>query len=78
MFYGGYANDVSLVMEADAVVANAQAKLRRFDVLEALDVAFTSVKIAGQRMQDAEGSGLVDGTELSLGMVVPDNAPVHA
>jgi hypothetical protein len=33
MFYGGDANGVPVVMEADAVVANTQPELRRFNIL---------------------------------------------
>jgi hypothetical protein len=47
VFYGGNANDVPEVMEADAVVADSETKLGRFDVLEALDVAFAGVQKAG-------------------------------
>ncbi len=64
-------------MEADAVVADAEAELRRFDILEALDVAFAGVQIEGQRVEDTEGGGLIDGAELSLGPVAPDNAFAH-
>jgi hypothetical protein len=69
VFHSGDANGISVVMEADAVVADAKAELGRLDVLETLDVALASVQIAGQRMEDAESSGLIDGAELSLGLV---------
>ncbi len=36
MFYGADANSVFVMMEADAVVADSQPELRRFDVLERL------------------------------------------
>ena len=78
MLDGGDANGISVVMEADAVVADPQPELRRFDVLQTLDVAFTGVQVASQRMQDAEGGGLIDGAELSLGLVLPDNVLAHA
>ena len=54
MFYSGDANDVPVVMEADAVVADPQPELRRFDVPETLDIAFADVQIAGQHVQDTE------------------------
>src|SRR5450631_1667696 len=71
VFYGGDADDVSVVMEADAVVAYPQPELRRLDVLETLNVAFAGFQIVGQRMENTEGSGLIDGAKLSLGLVVP-------
>ena len=57
------------------------SNLGRLDVLETLDVALSSVRSvqrAGQRMEDAESSGLIDGAELSLGLVFPDNVFAHA
>jgi hypothetical protein len=54
------------------------SNLGRLDVLETLDIALSSVQIAGQRMEDAESSGLIDGAELSLGLVFPDNDLAHA
>jgi hypothetical protein len=54
------------------------SNLGRLDVLETLDVALSSVQIVGQRMEDAESSGLIDGAELSLGLVFPDNDLAHA
>jgi len=47
-------------------------------MLEVHDVAFAGVQIAGQRVEDTEGGGLIDGAELSLGLVVPDDALAHA
>lgn len=78
VFHGGDAYGVSLAMEADAVVADAEAELGRLDVLEALDVAFAGLQIAGQRLEDTEGGGLIDDPELRLGLVAPDYAFAHA
>ncbi len=78
MFHGGNANDVSVIMEADTVGAHAEAELGRLDVLEALDVAFAGVQKAGQRVEDTNSVGLIDGAELSFGLVVPDNALAYA
>ena len=78
MFDGCDADDVAVIMEADAVVANPQPKLWRFDVLETFDIAFAGFQIAGQRAEDTEGGGLIDGAELSLGVIVPDNLFAHA
>jgi hypothetical protein len=44
--------------------------------LETLDVAFSGSRIAGQRVKDS--CGLIDGAELDLGLVVPDNVLAHA
>ena len=49
------------------VVADAEAELGRLDVLEGLNVAFAGVQIAGQRVEDTEGGGLIDDAELRLG-----------
>ena len=55
MFYGADANSVFVMMEADAVVADSQPELRRFDVLETFDIAFTRFQITSQRVEDTEG-----------------------
>jgi hypothetical protein len=57
VFDGGDAKGVTVVIEADAVVADAQPELRRFDVLEALDVAFAGFQITASacRMRRAVG-----------------------
>ena len=46
--------------------------------MEALDVAFAGVQIAGQRVEDTEGDGLIDDAELHLGLVAPDDAFAHS
>ena len=78
MFYGGDANDVSLIMKTHAVVADAQPELRRFNVLETLYVAFAVFQVASQRVQDAQSSRLIDSAELRPGLIGPDNVFVHA
>ena len=76
--YSGDANGVAEIMKAHTVVANAQPELGRFNVLETLHVAFAGVQITGQRVEDAKGSRLIDGAELGLGLIVPDNVFSHA
>ena len=44
-----------MVIEADAVVADAEAQLGRLDVLKALYVAFAGGEIAGQRRAECAG-----------------------
>jgi hypothetical protein len=66
VFDGCDADDAAVIMEADAVVADPQPELGRVDVLKALNVSLASVEVAGQRAEDTEGGGLVDGAELSL------------
>jgi len=52
---------IAEVMEAGAVVADAEAELGRFNVLEALHIAFAGVDELGQGVEDAQGGVLVDG-----------------
>ena len=78
MFHSGDADGIPVIVETDAVVSNTKPELRRFDLLEALDVAFAGFKIAGKSTQDSEGSALIDGTELSLGLLAPDDVLTHA
>lgn len=70
-------DSVSLVVEADAVVSDAEAELRGFDILKALDVAFAGTDEARQSMEDAQGGGLVDGAEAGLGLAAPDDLFGH-
>jgi len=68
---------VSEVMEAEAIVADAEPELWGVDVLEALYVAFAGGEKTCQSVEDAEGGGLVDSAELGLGLVCPDDLPEH-
>ncbi len=72
------ADAVAVVMKADAVVADPQPELRRFDVPEALNVSLARVQVAGQRAENTESGGLIDGAELRLGLIVLDNVLAHA
>lgn len=71
MFYGEDHDGVTEIVEADAVIADAEAELWRFDVLESLDIAFAGGEITSHDMQDAERGGLVDSAEVGLGLVGP-------
>ena len=61
---GGDVEGVAAVVEAEPVVADAQAELGRLDVLEALHVALTGGGEVGQGAEKAQGSWLVNGAEL--------------
>ena len=67
-----------MVIETDAVIADAEAELGGLDTFEALYVAFAGVQITGQRAEDTQGSRRIDGAELRLGLIVPDKALAHA
>ena len=64
-------------MEADAVDADAEAELGRVDALEAFHIAFAGTEETCQGVEDAERGGLIDGAELGLGAVVPDDPLAH-
>ena len=69
VFYGQDADRATVVVEADAVVADAQPHLGRLNVLDALHVPVAGGEIAGNGVQDAQGGGLVDGAQAGLGLV---------
>jgi hypothetical protein len=73
MLYGENEDRVPEIVEAEAVVANPQPVLRRFNILEALHVTLAGSKIASNQMQDAQGGVLVDGSEVGLCLVRPGN-----
>ena len=52
---------IAVVIEADAVVADAEAHFGRLDVLKTFYVAFTGDEIAGEGVQDAHRRRLIDG-----------------
>ena len=54
---GGDVEGVSVVVEAEPVVADAQAELGRLDVLKALHVAFAGGGEVGQGMENAQARG---------------------
>ena len=58
------------------VVADAEAELRRLDVLEALHVAFAGAGEAIQRGENAHGGLAVDAAHIGLGRFGPDD-PLH-
>ena len=76
---GSDVEGVAVVVEAEPVVADAEAELGRLDVLEALHVALAGGGEVGQGAEKAHSSRLVDGAELDLGLVPPgDLLAVHA
>ena len=77
VFYREHFDGISEVVEAEAVVADSEPELWRVDVLKAFYVAFAGGEEAGQSVQDAEGGDLIDGAELGLGLVCPDDLPAH-
>jgi hypothetical protein len=58
-------------VEADAVVADAEPELWRFDVLGSLDIAFAGGEITSHDMQNAERCGLMESAEVGLALVGP-------
>ena len=57
--------------EADAVVPDAESKLRRIPILKTLDVALASDEQACQGMQNPESGWLIDRTQVSPGSFTP-------
>lgn len=53
VFYGGDVEGVAVVVEAEAVVSDAEAELGRFDVLKAFYIALAG---AGEVVQCAENA----------------------
>ncbi len=78
MFHSGNVNLLPVLLKADPVITDAQPKLRRFDILQTLYVAFTSFQKPIQGMQNAHCGDLVNGAKLSSGFRPPDNVLVQA
>ena len=77
MLYSGDFEGVAEVVEAQTVVADAEPEFGRINVLESFYVAFASGGEAGKSVENAESGGLVDGAELGLGLIVPNDLLAH-
>jgi hypothetical protein len=75
MLDGSNVECVAVVVKADAVIADAQAELRRLDVLETFHITLTCRGEVGQGMENTECRALFDSAELGLRMVPPDDFP---
>ncbi len=71
MSYGEDQDRIAEIVEANPVVADAEAQLWRLNIPEVLDVAFTGGEITSHSMQDAEGGGAIDGAEVGFGLLGP-------
>ncbi len=69
MFYGEDQDGISEIVEANAVVAGAEAELRRLNVLELLDIAYARGEITSHDTQDAKRGGLVDSAKVGFGLL---------
>ena len=65
-------------MEAHAVIAYPRPKLRRVNILQTPHITFADFQIAGQRVENPEGGVLIDGAQLCLGLLCPDNVLAHS
>ena len=77
MLDGENEDGIAELVEADAIVANAEAELGRFDILKAFQIAFASGEITNNDMQNTKCGSLVDSAEVSLGLVSPGNLLGH-
>lgn len=64
-------------MEADAVIPDTEAEFRRFDVMEPLDIALAASEDSGQGVKNTEGRNLVNGAQVGLGPLAPNNFLRH-
>ena len=77
MLHGENLDGVPEVVKADAVVADTEAKLGRFDVLEPLHIAFASGDEAGECVQNAESRDLIDSAKVGLTLIRPGDLLGH-
>ena len=73
MLDGKNLNRMAVIIEADAVVADAQTVLRRFDALKTFDVTLLGLREARQGMKDTHCSLLVDSANIGPALVGPGN-----
>jgi hypothetical protein len=77
MSHGDDFDGVAKVMEADAIVADTETELWRFDVMEPLNVAFAAREDAGQSVKNAESRSLINRAQVRLGPLAPNDFLRH-
>ncbi len=77
VFDGEDHDGVNEIVEADAVVAGAETQFGRFDILEALDIAFACGEVTSHNMQNVERGSLIDSAKVSFGGVGPGDLLPH-
>ena len=77
VFHSKNQNRAAEVVEADSIVSASEAELGRFDVLEALNIAFAGGEITSHGVQDAERGGLVDSAQVGFGLLGPGDLLPH-
>ncbi len=78
VFYGEDQDGVAEILKADAVVADPETHLGRFDILEALGhAAFARGEITSHNMQNADCCSLVDRAKVGFGFVSPGDLLPH-
>jgi hypothetical protein len=75
---GDFDEVVAEVAEDDAVILSAESVERRFDALEALNVAFFRGEESGQSAKDLDGDRLGDGAEFGFGLIGEGDALSHS
>lgn len=68
---------IAEVVEASAVIAEAEAEFWRIEALQSLDVAFSGSQEACDAMQKLQRGLLIDGAHIGPGLVGPDNLLRH-
>ncbi|HVN05880.1 MAG TPA: hypothetical protein VMT86_15770 [Bryobacteraceae bacterium] len=63
--------------KANAVSADAQAILRRFDVLKLFHIAFLGPNATRQALKNPHGGSLIEGANVSLGLFDPGDLLGH-
>jgi len=69
---------IAVIMEANAIRADAQSTFRRFYVPKMLDVAFVGFKEARQPVKDLHRGLWIDGAEVGLGARGPGDFLGHS
>jgi hypothetical protein len=65
------------VVEADAVIAEAEAKFNRFDVGQAVEIAVAGENIIGETFEQIQGSLPIDAAHVGTRLWRPRNAFRH-
>ena len=69
VFYREHKHGINEIVKADAVIADWQAEFGRFDILEALDIAFARGEITRHNMQNVKSCSLIDSVKASFWLI---------
>jgi len=77
MFHGANFEPVAAVEKSNAIVAHSRSIFWRIDILKPLYIAFGSLSEVAERVENPQGSGLINRAKLCFGSIAPLDPLAH-